>query len=276
MRKLKKGRSSSERSDTSDKGEFETLDEYEASAKYYDIWTEDFRDDIDFYVQLIETAGPPILVCMCGTGRVLIPLAKKGYEVTGVDRSSAMLDRCAEKIELLDEKTQERIDIIQGDVRSFKTSKRFKLVILPYNSFMHLLDTADQEEALRNISAHMAGDGLLTIAIINPKFSKVGGALYHAGTKLTPEGEIISRFESWDYDLASQRIMIHYFYDISRQDRPLRRVTTTFTLRYSSYREMVELLKRCDFDVLDVYGDYAFSPFKKDSELMIFLARKMR
>lgn len=276
MKKLKKDVSSSGRSDTSDRGAFESLDEYEASAKYYDIWTEDFKDDIDFYVQLAETAGSPILVCMCGTGRVLIPLAEKGYEVTGVDRSSAMLDRCAEKIELLDEKIQERIDIIQGDVRSFSTSKRFKLAILPYNSFMHLLDTEDQEKALRNIAAHMTDDGLLTIAIINPKFTRMGAALYHAGTKLTPQGEIISRFESWDYDLASQRITIHSFYDISRQDRQLRRVTTTFTLRYSFYREMVELLKRCDFDMLDVYGDYSFSPFKKDSELMIFLARKMR
>ncbi len=276
MKTSKKGGSSSGKSATSAEPEIETLDVYEASAKYYDIWSEDFKEDIEFYKQLAESAGSPILECMCGTGRILIPLAKAGYDITGVDRSASMLDRCTEKIELLDEEVQERIDIIHADVMEFKSPSKFKLVIVPFNSFLHLLETADQEKALGNMVDHMADDGLLTISIFNPRLDRPVGLLRHDGTKLTAQGEIISKFETQTFDMASQTTTVHYFYDVSRQDRQLRRVTTTFVLRYIFYREAMDLFRRCGLDVLEVYGDYALSPFKKESELMIFVARKAR
>jgi SAM-dependent methyltransferase len=254
----------------------ESLDEYEVSAKYYDIWTEDLTEDIEFYRQLAETTGFPILECMCGTGRILIPLAKKGYEVMGIDRSAAMLDCLTAKLELLDDETQGKIDVIHDDIRTFKTKERFRLAIVPFNSFLHLLETKDQETALKNISKHMTGEGLLSMSVFNPKLDRPEKVVRHEGTKLTAQGEIISKFECQTFDQPSQRTTVHYFYDISRQDRQLKRVTTTFTLRYLFHREAMDLLERCGFDVLEVYGDYDFSPFKKTSDLMIFVARKAK
>lgn len=67
--------------------ETENLDLYEGSARYYDIWHEEYKDDIRFFLDLAERTGGPVLDCMSGTGRVLIPFAEAGYEVTGVDRS---------------------------------------------------------------------------------------------------------------------------------------------------------------------------------------------
>ncbi|MDD1773175.1 MAG: class I SAM-dependent methyltransferase [Methanomassiliicoccales archaeon] len=276
MRISRKGGNSSASSATSSKAVKESLDEYDVSAKYYDIWTEDLTDDIAFYQQMAGTTGFPILECMCGTGRILVPLAEKGYEVTGVDRSTAMLDCLTAKLELLDDETQGRIDVIHDDVRTFKTKERFKLAIVPFNSFLHLLETEDQENALNNIRKHLTGDGLLTMSVFNPKLDRAESVVRHHGTKLTAQGEIISKFECQTFHQPSQRTTVHYFYDISRQDRQLRRVTTTFTLRYLFHRETVDLLKRCGFDVLEVYGDYDFSPFKKTSDLMIFVARKAK
>ncbi|MEM2944074.1 MAG: class I SAM-dependent methyltransferase [Methanomassiliicoccales archaeon] len=275
MKKKKRGEISSGKSVTNDNTRFGLADEYEPIAKYYDIWAEDLKEDIDFYIQLAETAGSPILVCMCGTGRILIPLAEKGYEVTGIDKSSAMLDRCSAKIELLREEVQGRIDILQADICDFNVPERFNFAIIPHNSFMHILETEDQEKALKNIWKHLTADGLLAISLANPKFERNNGIVHHTGTKTIPGGEIISRFESREYDASSQRLTIHLFYDISRQDRNLRRVTSAYTMRCMSYRETMELLRRCMFDVVEVYGDYAFSPFKKDCEIMVFLARKI-
>lgn len=252
----------------------ENLDEYEASAKYYDIWTEDMKEDVDFYLQMAGTTGGPILECMCGTGRILIPLARKGFNVTGVDRSPSMLDCLTTKIDLLEDEVQERIDVIHGDIRSFKAAERFRLAIIPFNSFLHLLDRADQEAALKNVRRHLEDEGLLSVSIFNPRLDRPESVLKHVGTRLTAQGEIISKFECQTFDHRLQTTTVHYFYDISRQDRQLRRVTTTFTLRYIFYQEAAELLKKCGFEVLDVYGDYALNPFKKTSELMVFLARK--
>lgn len=263
----------SERSDTSDESEA-TLDLYEATARYYDLQYMDFPQDVDFYIDLAEVTGGPVLECMSGTGRILIPLAMAGFEVLGVDRSPAMLDECTRKIDLCDPDVQARIEIIQDDVRKFKTERRFKLIIVPFNSFLHLLETRDQESALSNIHEHMEEDGMLVIGIFNPDLSRPEGILRHKETILTDEGEVVSRFETQTFDHAAQKTTVHFFFDISRQDKPMRRVTAMDTLRYLFHREMVELLQRTGFEVLEVYGDYKLSPFTKNSDLMIFLARR--
>jgi len=267
-------RNSSGRSDTSDEPEA-TLDLYESTARYYDLQYGDFPEDVEFYLETAKMAGGPILECMCGTGRILIPLAENGYEILGVDRSPAMLDECARKLDLLDPEAQSMVEIAQEDVRDFTSDRIFRLAIVPFNSFLHLLETRDQEEALRNIRTHMDDDGMLVISVFNPDLTRPEGVVNHKDTILTDEGEILSRFYTQTFDRPSQRTTVHYFYDISRQDRPLRRVTAEFTLRYIFHREMIELLERTGFDILEVYGDYDLSPFKESSPIMIFLARRV-
>ena len=262
---------SSGRSDTSSDDVF---DIYEEGAKYYDLWYEDQTEDLEFYRQMAEKSGGPILECMCGTGRPLIPLAKEGYDITGFDRSYAMLDRLTAKLEELDEDIQEKVHIGHGDIRSFSCGRKYRLIFVPFNSFMHLLETEDQEAALRNISEHLEEGGLFCMSLFNPQLDRPEGLLRHRGTKLTVHGEVISKFEAQTFDASRQRTTVHFFYDISRQDREMRRVTTVFTLRYLFHQEAVELMRRCGLEVVDTYGDHSFSPFRKGSETMVFVARK--
>ncbi len=272
MRTSQKGESSFGASDTS--ADVESLDLYEVSAKYYDIWNEDFQDDVQFYLKLAERTGGPVLECMSGTGRVLIPFARAGLDITGVDRSPAMLDVCATKLSFEKSEVQQRVDMLQGDVRDVKLDRMFKMAFMPVNSFLHLLEQRDQEAALRNIHAHLEEGGLFSFVVFSPRLNRPEQLLRHRGTKITRQGEIISWFESQTFDQANQRTTVTYFYDISRQDKPVRRVTSVFTLRYLFHREAQELLERTGFDVLEVYGDYNGGPFKATSELMLFVARK--
>lgn len=272
MRTPRKGRNSSGALDTS--AEAESLDLYEGSARYYDIWHDDYKDDIRFFLDLAERTGGPVLDCMSGTGRVLIPFAEAGYDVTGVDRSPAMMDICATKVSFLDPKEEARVAMVQADVREMALGRKFKLIYVPYSSFLHLLETKDQEIALLRIREHLDDDGLFSFAVFSPRLDRPEHLLRHRGTKLTPQGEIISWFEAQTFDQPSQRTTVTYFYDISRQDKPLRRVTSVFTLRYLFHREALELMDRCGFEVTEVYGDYNGGPFKATSELMIFVARK--
>ena len=273
MRRQKKGESSSEKLDTSDE---DVMDLYEKMSKYYDIWYEDFLEDVDFYKRLAERTGGPILECMCGTGRVLLPLAKEGYEIAGFDKSYAMIDHLTAKIDLLDEELQENIRIGHGDIRNFQCNKKYNLVIVPFNSFLHLLETEEQEEALRNVVDHLRADGQFVLSVFNPRLDRPENLIRHRGTKLTKHGEIISKFESQTFDHSKQRTTVHLFLDISRQDRELRRVTTVMTLRYMFEREVVELLTRCGLTITETYGDFQFGPFRKNSEIMVFVARKSK
>jgi SAM-dependent methyltransferase len=270
MTSSKRGEASSGRSDiSSDEG----LDLYEIGAKYYDLWYPDI-EDYEFYRGMAERTGGPILECMCGTGRLLIPLAKEGYDITGFDLSYAMLDRLTAKLEELDEDVQERVHIGHADIRDFSCNRRYKLIFVPLNSFMHLLETEDQEAALRNIADHLDEGGLFCMSLFNPKLDRPEGLMRHRGTTTTPQGEVISKFESQTFDVPRQRTTVHYFYDVSKQDRELRRVTTAVTLRYLFHQEAVELLNRCGLEVVDTYGDHNMAPFRKGSDSMVFVARK--
>ena len=272
MRTPRKEESSFGALDTS--ADMENLDLYEGSAKYYDIWHEDQQDDVKFFLDLASKTGGPVLEFMCGTGRVLIPFAQAGYDITGVDRSTAMLDGCTTKMAFLKPDEQQRIDIVQSDVRNVKLDRKFRLAFIPFNSFLHLLETKDQEAVLCNIHAHLEDGGLFSFVVFSPRLDRPEQLLRHRGTKLTPQGEVISWFESQTFDQPSQRTTVTYFYDISRQDKPVRRVTSVFTLRYLFQREAIELLVRCGFELIEVNGDYHGGPFKATSEHMLFVARK--
>lgn len=272
MRTPRKEESSFDVSGTS--ADVESLDLYEGTAKYYDIWHEDYHDDVQFFLGLANRTGGPVLEGMSGTGRVLMPFAQAGFDITGVDRSPAMLDQCATKVSFLRADVQQRIDMVQGDIRDVKLDRKYKLAFIPFNSFLHLLETRDQELALRNIRDHLEDGGLFSFVVFSPRLDRPEQLVRHRGTKLTRQGEVISWFESQTFDQPSQRTTVTYFYDISRQDRPVRRVTAVFTLRYLFQREALELLDRCGFEVLEVNGDYHGGPFKATSELMLFVARK--
>jgi SAM-dependent methyltransferase len=273
MRTSGKEESSLERSDTSSD---DVTDFYEQFAKYYDIWYEDFTDDVMFYKQMAEATGGPVLECMCGTGRVLVPLAKEGLEIAGFDLSYAMLDKLTAKLETFDEEIQENVHIGHADIRDFQCNRRFKLAVIPFNSFLHLLETEDQEAALRNVSDHLDEGGRLVMSIFNPKLDRPENMLRHRGTRVTKHGEIISWFESQTFDHAKQTTTVTYFFDISRQDKELRRVTITTTLRYMFHKEVAELMSRCGLEVTDTFGDYDQGAFGSKSDMMVLVARKSK
>ena len=69
------------------------------AVEFYDHmrYVEELRD-IDFWIEEANAVGGPVLELGAGTGRVLIPLARTGLEVVGLDSSQLMLDRCSEKL----------------------------------------------------------------------------------------------------------------------------------------------------------------------------------
>ena len=70
-----------------------TNDPYRAGAKHYDDAYSVKVDlaDRDFYLDLAEEYGRPVLELGCGTGRITIPVARQGVDITGLDASPSML-----------------------------------------------------------------------------------------------------------------------------------------------------------------------------------------
>ena len=113
---------------------------YEFVAEYYDA-TYNRRNpkDVAFFVDYAGKAGGRTLELGCGTGRVLIPTAETGCEITGLDFSPYMLQKCREKLEKQPEDVQRRVKIIRGDMTDFNTGEKYALVTVPFRPFRHLM-----------------------------------------------------------------------------------------------------------------------------------------
>lgn len=95
----------------------------------------------------------------CGTGGHCLELATRGYEVTGIDLSTAMLGQAVNKASKLGIKN--RPNFIHGDIRSFHTGSCYDLAIMMFAVVGYLTKNEDVLAGLRNIRSHLSPGGLL-------------------------------------------------------------------------------------------------------------------
>ena len=92
------------------------MSKYVDYAEYYDSVHRTYID-LPFYLEFAEKTGELILELGCGTGRVLIPIAKAGYNVFGIDLSDNMLAEAKRKI--TEQKLGKKITLIRGNMANF-------------------------------------------------------------------------------------------------------------------------------------------------------------
>ena len=140
---------------------------FDRFARFYDGDYRHYDDDLAALLDLAAESGEPILELGCGTGRVLLPLAKASHTVTGVDISPALLDLARQKLRSTHHAA--RITLIEADLRTFDLpQKAFAFAFCTSNTLMHLTTQADQLAVLRNAHRHLAPGGLLFIDLFNP------------------------------------------------------------------------------------------------------------
>src|SRR5947209_17795460 len=99
------------------------MDTYAVSARYYDETYKAKQElaDLPFYLDLAKQVGGPVLERACGTGRVLLPIARRGIAIHGVDNSEPMLNVLRKKVEREPKDVRELVSIVPGDIRSFRS-----------------------------------------------------------------------------------------------------------------------------------------------------------
>lgn len=257
------------------------LDECAAIADLYDhvpLYRE--RPDVGFLVSAAREAGSPVLEIGSGTGRILIPTARAGLDIVGLDASPSMLAECRRRMQEEPAAVQARVELVQGDMRRFDLGRTFTLVTIPFRPFQHLLMVEDQLACLASISRHLRPGGKLILDLFNPSLDALAngalGRLVHEGEFSVPDGRRVtrrSRVES--RDRFTQISQIELIYDVVHPDGRAERLVHAFGMRHLFRFEAEHLLARAGFEVEHLYSGYDKQPYGATypGEL-IFVARK--
>jgi SAM-dependent methyltransferase len=257
-------------------------DEYEQIAELYDyVVPYRNRPDLDFWVEAARESGGPVLELGCGTGRVLLPTARAGIEITGLDLSSRMLEVCRGSLMQEPEEVQSGVQLVQADMRDFALGQQFKLVTTPFRPFQHLITVEDQMACLETIRRHLVTEGRLILDLFNPSLEALTrevGQVYGGEPVFTmPDGRrVLRRHKVADRDRARQIVFSELIYMVKHLDGREERLVHAFPMRYLFRFEAEHLLARCGFEVEELYSGYDKSPYGTNypGEL-IFVARKV-
>mgnify|MGYP005839677191 CR=1 FL=1 len=253
------------------------MTEYETLARFYDLEHETFTADVDLYLNFARRCESPILELGCGTGRVLVPIAQAGYEITGLDNSPAMLARARQRLSTQDSQVQRRAHLIQADARDFAIAQRYTMSFIALNGFMHFLTLEDQLRALRNVHKHLLPGGLFILDL--PHISP--SSLVSSDERVTiydeyrdPDtGLFVHKWVTASVDQARQLQRMRFLYDQIQPDGAVKRTIVTFTLRYFFRYEVELLLDKAGFEIEELYGSYELDSYEDPCERMLFVAR---
>jgi len=177
----------------------------EPIAKSYDTKNADLFDPavvepvVSFLADL--AAAGSALELGIGTGRIALPLSRRGVDVRGIDLSAAMV------AELQAKPGAENIAVTVGDFATTRVDGSFKLAYLVRNTIMNLTTQDEQVECFRNVAAHLVPGGFFVIEVMIPELQRLPpGEKFHAFA-VTPEH---LGFE--EYDLATQIAISHHYW----------------------------------------------------------------
>ena len=245
-------------------------------AAFFDADFRQYDEDLGVLQAYARRTGGPLLELGCGTGRALIPLARAGFKVTGVDISPEMLRIAGEKVKAAG--LHRKVTLIQGDYTETPATGSFKFAFTLMNTFMHLLTQADQLRALGHWRDRLAPDGTLLIDVFHPNGLELAGldgrVEWDKSWTNAETGATIMKLMARTVDLAEQVVHVTHIYDEVSVDGQVHRTLAAFDLRYLWRFEAELLLDRSGFDLEAIFGDWQLGPFESDSDRMILVARR--
>ncbi len=253
-------------------------DPYRSFAQHYDADYEliDRQDDIAYYVELARTSGGPVLELGCGTGRVLLPTARAGLEVHGVDNSAAMLDKLRDKLSREPAEVEGRIELSLGAMQAVLLGKRFPLITAPFRGVQHLLDRREQRGWLSNVARHLAPQGCLAFDVFQPDFSFMAGPTGPAvdvdrtdletGYRLQRSAATLPHPELQTMDISFEWVVTDH------RGVEVERSRSKFTIRWFTKGEIENLLELEGFEVVEYWGSFDQKPFGEGSKEQVVVA----
>ncbi len=204
--------------------------------------------------------GTRVLDLCCGPGRFSLELGRRGFQVTGVDRTAAYLEEARNRAAA----ENLTIEFVQSDMRQFCRLESFDAVINIFTSFGYFEDPEEDQRVVVNIFTSLKPGGILVM--------DMAGKEINAKQAFGPHWEE----ENGTFFLQSQKISRNWSWLENRWVMFKNAKCFDYTLSHRLYSavELSALLTECGFSDVKIYGDFAGSPYDPQAKRLVAVARK--
>lgn len=202
---------------------------------------------VDFLVE--RSRGGRVLEFGIGTGRIALPLARRGVDVAGIDLSMPMIGQLTNK------HGGEAIEVVMGDFATTRVDGSFSLVYLVFNTIMNLTTRAEQVRCFRNAADHLESDGAFVIEVTVPDLRRLRPGESHLVFRADDAGWGID-----EYDVVNQGLISHH---VDRSEGDVRQISMPF--RYVWPAELDLMAEMAGMQLSERYADWQGSPFTAES-----------
>jgi SAM-dependent methyltransferase len=248
-------------------------------AEMYDLEHDAISEDLVFYREMAAAARGAVLDLGCGSGRLFAAfLAGGARRVLGVDASPALLRRAQARI-AADERLRAaaaagRLELMSGDVRRFRTRRRFALVVAA-GLLAHLGGTDDAPAMLAAARRALSARGRLVLDTLGPGAMPVEDLPLSLDWRRTlGRREVVRRSQLTRREAADG---LHVLYstltDTPRPDGTIARLPASYRLWYPSPAAIARLVGEAGMAVEATYGSHDLDPLDDASERCIVIAR---
>src|SRR5436190_23181639 len=240
----------------------------------YDLVGKDVPYGLDFYVSLARAANGPVLDVACGTGRILLPCLQAGVDIEGVDLYEPMLKTLRAKAAALGLTPP----LHQADMSDFSLARRFALVMIPFNAFIHNMTQEAQIHCLQLCREHLMPGGKLTFDTFFPALEFVStpektrvleGEFPHPRT-----GQPMRMYDTRSVDRVAQVFHSQNDIELLAADGSVETVHRSQDSSRFFYKHEMELLLRvAGFTKWEICGDFDRRPLTRETDSMVVTAR---
>jgi len=223
-------------------------------ARYYDAFYQDkdYEAECDFIEQVFkkfsENKPKKVLDIGCGTGGHAIPLARRGYDVTGIDRSGEMIKIARQKAK----ESGVNVNFCVQDMRQLRLNRKFDAAISMFAVLDYLVTSHDVQKTLVSIRKHLCASSLFVfdfwngLAVLSIRPENRIKIVEHVG-------EEIIRFVTPKLDPIRQTCENTYYCLIKKRDRVIGEFKETHVVRFYFPEEITHCLEENGFKVLGLY-----------------------
>ena len=218
-------------------------------------------EEIDNVLDLVALEGGRVLDLCCGPGRHSVALARRGFDVTGVDRSRYLLEKAGEPAA----GSGVEVEWIEADMRRFSRPDSFDLVISLYTSFGYFENRDNDNHVLEGIYQNLAPGGVVVFDLMGKE--RLARIFQPTSSREGPDGALLVERHKIVDDWTRAREEWILIKEESAK-------TFKFLLNLYCGHDIREMLERAGFTHIYLHGDLTGSPYDTDATRLVAVARK--